>query len=83
MCVENMAAWERYESKRNDLADKLTGAEKELEDIKKVSLCERNSNIKGTVRPDFDQPFFSSNESYWAPVYWVKIFLHLVSFLTS
>ena len=31
-----MAAWERYESKRNDLADKLTGAEKELEDIKKV-----------------------------------------------
>jgi hypothetical protein len=32
-----MAAWERYESKRNDLADKLAGAEKELQDIKKVS----------------------------------------------
>jgi hypothetical protein len=32
-----MAAWERYESKRNDLADKLSAADKELEDIKKVS----------------------------------------------
>jgi hypothetical protein len=35
-----MAAWERYEKMRNDLADKLTGAEKELEDIKKVSVAD-------------------------------------------
>ena len=39
MYIENMGAWERYESKRNDLADKLAAADRELEDIKKVSTA--------------------------------------------
>ena len=34
--LDNVGAWERYENKRNDLADKLAGADRELEDIKKV-----------------------------------------------
>lgn len=33
---DNLSAWERYENKRNDLADKLAGANRELEDIKKL-----------------------------------------------
>jgi len=33
---DNVGAWERYENKRNDLADKLAGADRELEDIKKI-----------------------------------------------
>lgn len=33
---DNLGAWERYESKRNDLTDKLDGAERELVNIKKV-----------------------------------------------
>ncbi len=40
-----MAAWERYESKRNDLADKLSAADKELEDIKKVSSEKLNKKL--------------------------------------
>jgi len=33
---DNMSAWERYENKRNDLSDKLDGADRELDDIKKI-----------------------------------------------
>ena len=36
--IDNMSAWERYEQKRNDLLDKLAGADKELDDIKKVII---------------------------------------------
>ena len=40
--ADNMAAWERFENKERDLTAKLDGADKELEDIKKVS-CLSNS----------------------------------------
>jgi len=33
---DNLSAWERYENKRNDLADKLAVGDRELDDIKKV-----------------------------------------------
>lgn len=33
---DNMAAWERFENKERDLTAKLDGADKELEDIKKL-----------------------------------------------
>jgi len=33
---DNLSAWERYENKRNDLTDKLDGADRELNDIKKI-----------------------------------------------
>jgi len=33
---DNMSAWERYENKRNELTDKLDGADRELMDIKKI-----------------------------------------------
>jgi hypothetical protein len=32
----NLEAWETYEKRRNDLFEKLVGADKELEDIKKI-----------------------------------------------
>ena len=31
-----MESWETYEKKRNDMFEKLVGADKELENIKKV-----------------------------------------------
>ena len=34
---DNLSAWERYENKRNDLADKLANGDRELDDIRKVS----------------------------------------------
>jgi len=33
---DNLSAWERYENKRNDLADKIAIGDRELEDIKKI-----------------------------------------------
>jgi len=33
---DNLSAWERYENKRNDLADKLANGDRELDDIRKV-----------------------------------------------
>jgi len=33
---DNLSCWEKYENKRNELFDKLNGADKELADIKKV-----------------------------------------------
>ena len=41
--IDNLSAWERYESKRNDLADKLAAGDRELDDIKKVQ------NIQDTI----------------------------------
>ena len=35
--LANLEAWETYEKRRNDLFEKLVGADKELEDIKKVN----------------------------------------------
>eukprot|EP00091_Calanus_sinicus_P017028 TRINITY_DN36791_c0_g1_i1.p1 TRINITY_DN36791_c0_g1~~TRINITY_DN36791_c0_g1_i1.p1 ORF type:complete len:155 (+),score=51.27 TRINITY_DN36791_c0_g1_i1:223-687(+) len=33
---DNLSAWEKFESKRNDLADKIAVGDRELDDIKKV-----------------------------------------------
>jgi len=33
---DNLSAWERYENKRNELADKIASANRELDDIKKL-----------------------------------------------
>ena len=34
--IDNVSAWEKYETKRNDLCQKLDAADAELIDIKKV-----------------------------------------------
>ena len=34
--TDNLSAWERYESKSNNLGDKLAAGDRELDDIKKV-----------------------------------------------
>jgi len=58
---ENNVCWEKYENKRNDLFDKLNGAEKELEDIKKVydtaaGVDDHKSRVKNaaTIRKDIE-----------------------------
>ena len=40
--LDNLSAWERYENKRNDLADKLAVGDRELDDIKKVQHKKRS-----------------------------------------
>jgi len=61
---DNLSAWERYENKRNDLTDKLDGADRELEDIKKIydltSGPEDHKNrlkTAASIRKDIEEVF--------------------------
>jgi len=69
---DNQAAWERYENKRNDLSDKLNGADRELADIKKIyDLAAGPEDVKNrtktaaTIRKDIESVYktvFDANE---------------------
>jgi len=61
---DNLSAWERYENKRNDLTDKLDGADRELEDIKKIYdlTCgpeDHKNRLKtaASIRKDIEEVF--------------------------
>jgi len=61
---DNLSAWERYESKRNDLADKLATGDRELDDIKKVydltaGEADHKNRLKTavTIRKDIEGVF--------------------------
>merc|ERR1711915_844183 len=61
---DNLSAWERYESKRNDLADKLAAGDRELDDIKKVydltaGEADHKNRLKTavTIRKDIEGVF--------------------------
>merc|ERR1719445_3029162 len=61
---DNLSAWERYENKRNDLADKLAVGDRELDDIKKVydpagGEGDHKNRLKtaATIRKDIEGTF--------------------------
>jgi len=61
---DNLSAWERYENKRNDLADKLAVGDRELDDIKKVydpagGEVDHKNRLKtaATIRKDIEGTF--------------------------
>jgi len=67
---DNMAAWERYENKRNDLTAKLDGGDKELEDIKKLydmtaGVEDHKSRVKNAaaIRKDIESVFKTVSEA--------------------
>jgi len=61
---DNLSAWERFENKRNDLADKLAVGDRELADIKKVydlaaGDVDHKNRLKtaATIRKDIEGTF--------------------------
>jgi len=61
---DNLSAWERYENKRNDLADKIAVGDRELADIKKVydlaaGDVDHKNRLKtaATIRKDIEGVF--------------------------
>jgi len=61
---DNLSAWERYENKRNDLADKIAIGDRELEDIKKIydpaaGEADNKNRLKSavTIRKDIEGLF--------------------------
>lgn len=67
---ENLAAWERYETKRDALGEKLTAANKEFNDTRKVFDLATTSNDHATrtataaaMRKDIEETFASLSEA--------------------
>lgn len=61
---DNLSAWEKFESKRNDLADKIAVGDRELDDIKKVydpaaGDVDHKNRLKtaATIRKDIEGVF--------------------------